>query len=63
MPDLIRHPVADRSERALDSLRGEFIEPRVKPGMTKLKYISGPEDRWRSSTRLQDAPKASIFYY
>jgi hypothetical protein len=22
------------SEHALDSLRGEFIEPRVKPGMT-----------------------------
>jgi hypothetical protein len=42
MPDLIpakdgihdRHPVADRSEKALDSLRGEFIEPRVEPGMT-----------------------------
>ncbi len=34
MPDLIRHPVAEQSEKNLDSLRGELIEPRVKPGMT-----------------------------
>ena len=34
MPELIRHPVAERSESTLDSLRGEYIEPRVKPGMT-----------------------------
>jgi hypothetical protein len=36
MPDLIRHPVSEQSEKAMDSLRGEFIEPRVKPGMTKI---------------------------
>jgi hypothetical protein len=30
----IQHPVAEQSENTLDSLRGEFIEPRVKPGMT-----------------------------
>jgi hypothetical protein len=33
---LIRHPVSEQSEKALDYLRGEFIEPRVKPGMTKI---------------------------
>jgi hypothetical protein len=27
--------VAEQSEKALDSIRGEFIEPRVKPEMTK----------------------------
>jgi hypothetical protein len=26
-------------KKKLDSLRGEFIEPRVKPGMTKQQYI------------------------
>jgi hypothetical protein len=35
MPDLIRHPAAPQYKKALDSLRGEFIEPRVKTGMTK----------------------------
>jgi hypothetical protein len=35
MPDLIRHPVSEKSEKTLDSLRGEYIEPHVKPGMTK----------------------------
>jgi hypothetical protein len=34
MPDLIRHPVVLQYEKTLDSLRGEIIEPRVKPGMT-----------------------------
>jgi hypothetical protein len=25
MPDLIRHPTSEQSEKTLDSLRGEFI--------------------------------------
>jgi hypothetical protein len=43
MPDLIRHPGAQHHKKALDSLRGEFIEPRVKPGMTdsrKCRYVN-----------------------
>jgi hypothetical protein len=36
MPDLIRHPVVKNFGKKLDSLRGEFIEPRVKPGMTRI---------------------------
>ena len=42
MPDLIpakdgivgRHPDPENADKALYSLRGEFIEPHVKPGMT-----------------------------
>ena len=30
----IRHPVAERSENKLYSLRCKYIEPRVEPGMT-----------------------------
>ena len=34
MPGPIRDPVTEHVENELDSVRGEFIEPRVKPGMT-----------------------------
>jgi hypothetical protein len=48
MPDLIpaKDGIVDRhagySDRAikLDSLHGEFIEPRVKPGMTNGRRLS-----------------------
>jgi hypothetical protein len=39
MPDLIRHPVAELSEKALNSAKAS-LRARVKPGMTKQQYGS-----------------------
>jgi hypothetical protein len=38
MPDLIRHPVALQSEKALDSAKAS-LRARVKPGMTNMPVL------------------------